>query len=102
VDLHQEATLRPRVRGERGVVGDGYGESEAVMVVDAVPVDSLEALEEAVDLLGQDHRPGVREGGDGLVRPRPDLHPAPGTFGGCPGLAQMSAISATPTARGAG
>jgi hypothetical protein len=59
VDLHQEATLRPRVRGERGVVGDGYGESEAVMVVDAVPVDSLEGLEGAVDLLGQDHRPDV-------------------------------------------
>jgi S1-C subfamily serine protease len=25
VDLYQEATLRPRVRGERGVLGDGDG-----------------------------------------------------------------------------
>jgi len=30
-------------------------------------VESLEELEEAVDLLGRDHRPGVRDGDDGLV-----------------------------------
>jgi len=46
VDLYREATLRPRVRGERGVVGDGDGaddgQSEAVVVVDAGAVESLE------------------------------------------------------------
>jgi predicted nucleotide-binding protein len=40
VDLYREATLRPRVRDERGVVGDGDGaddgQSEAVVVVDAI------------------------------------------------------------------
>jgi hypothetical protein len=39
VDRRREATLRQRVRGERGVVGDGDGAddgpSEAVVVVDA-------------------------------------------------------------------
>jgi hypothetical protein len=34
-------------------------------------VESLEGLEEAVDLLGRDHRPGVRDRDDGLVA----LHP---------------------------
>ena len=71
MDLYREATLRPRVRGERGVVGDGAGaddgQSEAVVVVDAGAVESLEGVEEAVDLLGRDHRPGVRDGDDGLV-----------------------------------
>jgi hypothetical protein len=71
VDLYREATLRPRVRGERGVVGDGDGaddgQSEAVVVVDAGAVESLEGLEEAVDLLTRDHRPGVRDGEDSLV-----------------------------------
>ena len=61
VDRYREATLRPRVRGERGVVGDGDGaddgQSEAVVVVDAGAVESLEGVEEAVDLLGRDHRP---------------------------------------------
>jgi hypothetical protein len=46
VDLYREATLRPRVRGERGVVGDGDGaddgQSEAVVVLDAGAVESLE------------------------------------------------------------
>jgi hypothetical protein len=49
VDLYREATLRPRVRDERGVVGDGDraddGQSEAVVVVDAGAVESLEGLE---------------------------------------------------------
>ncbi len=66
MDLYREATPRPRVRGERGVVGDGDGaddgQSEAVVVVDAGAVESLEGVEEAVDLLGRDHRPGVRDG----------------------------------------
>jgi hypothetical protein len=39
VDVHREGFLRSRVRGERGVVGDGHGAddgpSEAVVVVDA-------------------------------------------------------------------
>jgi hypothetical protein len=35
-----------------------------VVVVDAGAVESLEGLEEAVDLLGRDHRPGVRDGDD--------------------------------------
>jgi hypothetical protein len=56
---------------ERGVVGDGDGaddgQSEAVVVVDAGAVESLEGVEEAVDLLGRDHRPGVRDGDDGLA-----------------------------------
>ena len=55
---------------ERGVVGDGNGaddgQSEAVVVVDAGAVESLEGAEVAVDLLGRDHRPGVRDGDDGL------------------------------------
>ncbi len=48
MDLSREATLRPRVRGERGVVGDGDGaddgQSEAVAVVDAGAVELAEAL----------------------------------------------------------
>lgn len=80
--LDREATLRPRVRGERGVVGDGDaaddGQSAAVVVVDAGAVESLEGIEDAVDLLERDHRPGVRDGDDGLVAldPGGDLHPA--------------------------
>ena len=39
MDRYREATLRPRVRDERGVVGDGDGaddgQSEAVVVIDA-------------------------------------------------------------------
>jgi hypothetical protein len=66
VDLDREATPRPRVRGERGVVGDGDGaddgQSEAVVIVDAGAVESPEGLEEAVDLLRRDHRAGVRDG----------------------------------------
>jgi hypothetical protein len=60
----REATLRARVRGERGVVDDGDGaddgQSEAVVVVDAG--GRVAGLEEAMDLLGRDHRPGVRAG----------------------------------------
>jgi hypothetical protein len=55
VDLYREATLRPRVRGERGVVGDGDGASdrqyEAVVtdgVVSAVELaESLTPLQHA-------------------------------------------------------
>jgi hypothetical protein len=65
--LYREATLRPGVRGVPGVVGDrddAYdGQSEAV----ADAVASLAGVEEAVDLLGRDHRPSVRDGDDGLV-----------------------------------
>src|SRR5262249_12117399 len=81
-----EATLRPRVRGERGVDGngDGDGQSEAVVVVEVPPiagaVESLEGLEEAMDLLRRDHRPRVRDGDDSLdaLDPGGDLHPAAG------------------------
>ena len=40
-------------------------------------VKSLEGVEEAVDLFGRDHRPGVRDGDDGFVAVDPggDLHP---------------------------
>jgi hypothetical protein len=45
VDLYREATLRPRVRGERGVVGDGDGaddgQSAAVVVVDVGAVEPV-------------------------------------------------------------
>jgi len=62
--------------------GDGAddGQSEAVVVVDAGAVESLEGVEEAVDLLGRDHRPDVRDGDDDLVTldPGGDLHPATG------------------------
>jgi hypothetical protein len=46
-------------------------------VVDAGAVKSLEGVEEAVDLFGRDHRPGVRNGDDGFVAVDPggDLHP---------------------------
>ena len=46
-------------------------------VVDAGAVKSLEGVEEAVDLFGRDHRPGVRDGDDGFVAVDPggDLHP---------------------------
>ena len=48
MDRYREATLRPRVRGERGVVGDGDGaddgQSEAVVVVDAGAVEFEESL----------------------------------------------------------
>lgn len=49
--------------------GDGAddGQSEAVVVVGAGTVESLKGLEEAVDLLGRDHRPGVGDGDDGPV-----------------------------------
>ena len=69
MDRYRAAILRPRVRGERGVVGDGAedGQSEAVVVIDAGAVESLEEVEEAVDLLRRDHRPGVRDGDDSLV-----------------------------------
>ncbi len=45
MDLYREATLRPRVRGERGVVGDGAddGQSEAVVVVDVGAVELEES-----------------------------------------------------------
>jgi hypothetical protein len=46
-------------------------------------VESLEGLEEAVDLLGRDHRPGVRDvGDDGLVALHPVeiSTPPPGTL----------------------
>jgi hypothetical protein len=63
VDLDRDAPLRPRVRGERGVVGDGDGaddgQSEAVVVDDAGAVESLEGLEEAVD-----HSQSLCHGGD--------------------------------------
>jgi hypothetical protein len=54
------AALRPRSR-ERGVVGDRAddGQSEAVVVVDAGAVESLEGLEEAVD-----HSQSQCHGGD--------------------------------------
>jgi hypothetical protein len=43
VDLYRETTLRPRVRGQRGVVGDGDGpddgQSAAVVVVDVGVVE---------------------------------------------------------------
>ena len=45
------------------------GQSEAVLVVDAGAVESLEGVEEAVDLLGRDHRPGVRDGEGGVAAP---------------------------------
>ena len=55
MDFYREATLRPRVRGERSVVGDGDGaddgQSEAVVVVTAGAVEWLEGVEEAVGLL---------------------------------------------------
>jgi hypothetical protein len=43
-------------------------------------VESLEGPAEAVDLLRRDHRPGVRDGDDGLVGldPGGKLHPAAG------------------------
>ena len=50
MDLYREATLRPRVRGERGVVGGGDGDgaddgqSEAVVVVDVRAVELAESL----------------------------------------------------------
>ena len=48
MDLYREATLRPRVRGERGVVGDGDGaddgQSEAVVVVDVGAVELAASL----------------------------------------------------------
>ncbi len=63
MDLDRDAALRPRVRGERGVVGDGDGaddgQSEAVVVDDAGAVESLEGLEEAVD-----HSQSQCHGGD--------------------------------------
>ena len=63
MNLDREATLRPHVRGERGVVGDDDaaddGQSEAVVVGDAGAVKSLEGLEEAVD-----HSQSQCHGGD--------------------------------------
>lgn len=48
MDRYREATLRPRVRGERGVVGDGDGaddgQSEAVVVGDAGAVELAASL----------------------------------------------------------
>ena len=82
--FYREATPRPRIRGEPGVVGDGDGaddgQSEAVVVVDAGAVESLAGVEKSVDLLRRDHRAGVRDGDDSLVAldPGGDLHPAAG------------------------
>jgi hypothetical protein len=57
VDLYREATLRPRVRGERGVVGDGDGaddgQSEAVVVVDVGVVEFEESLTPPQHAAGQ-------------------------------------------------
>ena len=48
VDRYRAATLRPRVRGERGVVGDGDGaadgQSEAVVVGDVGAVELAASL----------------------------------------------------------
>jgi hypothetical protein len=48
VDRDREATLRPRVRGERGVAGDGHGaddrQSEAVVVVNVGAVELAKSL----------------------------------------------------------
>jgi hypothetical protein len=54
VEISRETSPQSRVRGERGVVGAGA-------------VASLEEAEEAVDLLGRDHRPGGRDRADGAV-----------------------------------
>jgi hypothetical protein len=57
VGRRRGASLRQRVRGERGAGdcdGADDGQSEAVVVVDAAAVQSLDALEEAVDLLEAD------------------------------------------------
>ncbi len=70
MDLHREVTLR-RVSAVRVA-------SWAMALARAMDsprpwwsstraIESLEGLEEAVDLLVRDHRPGVRDGDDGLV-----------------------------------
>ena len=57
MDLYREATLPPRVRGERGVVGDGDGaddgQSEAVVVVDVGAVEFKESLTPQQQAVGQ-------------------------------------------------
>jgi hypothetical protein len=79
VDLYREATLRPRVRGEPGVVGDGDGaddgQSEAVVVVDAGAVESLEGLEEAVDLLPPDPHHAPKHPNQPAKAPRREIGP---------------------------
>ena len=57
MDRYREAILRPRVRGERGVVGDGDGaddgQSEAVVVVDVGAVEFEESLTPLQQAVGQ-------------------------------------------------
>ena len=73
MDFYREATLRPRVRGERGVVATAMARTmdrPRPWWSSTRAVESLEGLEEAVDLLGRGVRdPGHQSGGAGN-RPR--------------------------------
>ena len=59
--------------GDGGVVGvgdrldDGEAETEAVSVVGAAGVESLERLEDPLELARRDRRAGVRDGEDGAT-----------------------------------
>src|SRR5579862_7218422 len=72
-DGEEEPSWWERLGGDGGMVGGGdrpddrEAEAVAVFVVGADGVEALERLEETVDLIGRDDRPGVGHGEHGLA-----------------------------------
>ena len=72
-DFDGEAALRARARGELGAVrggdrlDDGESQSVSVVVPGTGAAQSLEGLEETLDLFGRDGRAGVRDGHEGAA-----------------------------------